>query len=203
MVTSMSDQSSLFDQTICEDTSNATSSQASADGRTRSGSRVGLTIGTCGRALVHASDSRAPHAGDAWLLTAGQLFDGLSLQAGLERSLASRLPRRAIGLAGSRMIWKSRVTRSGRRFCRLALLGSITNGSGGIGLRATPTATANQSCPSMRKWAGCRGLQVTPAEWCRRMTYPIAWLSFGVLAMRSYRSSRRSSSAHIAQSEGR
>jgi len=141
----------------------------------------------------------ARRAGATSLRISGLRFDGLFPPVGLVSYLASRLPRRGLGSMASAMTWKEWATPSGRLFCRLAVSGSIMLASG-FTLRARPTAKANQAAPSMRKWRGCRGLIVTPETWCRRMGYPIAWLSCGDLAMQSFRKSLRPSSKQQARS---
>src|SRR5215208_247065 len=63
------------------------------------------------------------------------------------------------------LTWKPVGTRSRRRLkFRLVPSDTIT-GAHASGLSATPTATANQDCPSMQKWPGCRGAIVDPGEW--------------------------------------
>ena len=91
-------------------------------------------------------------------------------------SLGSRFPLPVLGLMRSLMDWRQRAIPSGRLISRLARLGQTTYGTGS-GYLATPTATANQDAPSMQKHKGCRGVVVSPAEWCRRMGYPPEWLA--------------------------
>lgn len=60
------------------------------------------------------------------------------------------------------------------------------------GYLATPTATANQGCPSMRIWPGCARLQsifggVTPDLWDWMMGFPAGWSDLQPLAMHKYR----------------
>lgn len=97
------------------------------------------------------------------------------------------------GSMASAMTWRYWTTKSGRRFCHLSL-SAKTMRALGCTLSATPTAKANQACPSMRKWIGCRSItEVSPEAWRRRMGYPIGWQHCEPTVMRSIRSSRRSS----------
>lgn len=191
MAKSMSGQSSLFDLTTCEGSRSVTFSQESEDGAPRFVSLDGPMTGTFGPARVRASDSRAPHVGGWWLRIFGRSGHGSSLNADLARCLVNRLSTNA-GQILSYSTWSIWATKSGRRWCRLALSVS-TMRANGFTLWATPTSTANQACPSMQKWPGCRGIVVTPDAWGRRMGYPGTWLRSLDSAMPSSRRSRRSS----------
>lgn len=73
------------------------------------------------------------------------------------------------------LTWKPLTTKSRRHLkFRLAPSDWITGGRAS-GFAATPTATANQGAPSMQKHPGCRGLEMTPRAWERRMGYPDGW----------------------------
>ncbi len=176
---------------ILKDTSRFTSSRVSGDGP----SRLSLQDGKapCGRVPVPVS--RSPRLG-AVAQTEMPIFGphggSSSLQADLELSLVSRLPTKAAGSIASAMIWEPWITKSGRRFCRLAA-SAKTISDLGFSLSATPTAKANQNCPSMRKWPGCRDIEVSPDEWGRRMGYPSEWLDCAPTEMPSSRRSRRNS----------
>ncbi len=172
---------------------NATSSLASEDGAMPSGSPDGLTNEKSGQAQAPVFPTAAP-LGDATLpWTSGRRLESLSLQAALAWCLANRLPQRELGSMASAMTWKPWITPSGRQFSRLAVSVSTMRAIG-FSLWATPTETANQACPSMMKWIGCRGISVNPQAWCRRMGFPVAWLECADLVMPSFRKSRKSSS---------
>jgi hypothetical protein len=127
-----------------------------------------------------ASLFRQPRAGDdeARQMTAGS---GLRLLASWHSSgplgLLVRMLLTSTDPHSSRwfLTWKRSVTKSRRRWkFRLVPSDTITGG-GASGFSATPTETANQGCPSMRKWPGCRGVEMTPEAWERRMGYPEGW----------------------------
>lgn len=178
------------------------SSPALADGAERSGLPDGQMIDLFGQVRAPVSRSRArPEAnklgGKTLKGISGLIGGASSFNARLARSLVSKLPRQEIGSMKSAMTWKLWVTPSGRQFSRLSV--SVQTISDlGFTLRATPTATANQSAPSMMKHPGCRGLEVSSGAWCSRMGYPIMWLSCAPSGTRSSRKSRPSSSAHAA-----
>lgn len=193
----MSGQLKMFSQTISEGSSSAISSPASADGVMPSGSLVGLAIGMYGPVRPRANPRVLPLGAETSLAIGGLNSDGLSLNAALGRSLASRF-RAAPGSIASLLTWDVWTTPLGRRFYRLSASAKTISGSG-FTLQATPTATANQACASMRKWPGCRGIEVTPEAWGRRMGYPETWLRCLDSAMPSSRKSRKSSSKRISQ----
>lgn len=73
------------------------------------------------------------------------------------------------------LTWKVSATKSRHRLkFRLVPSDSIIGGRAS-GFSHTPTATANQSCPSMQKWPGCRTAVVTPQNWERQMGFPDGW----------------------------
>lgn len=187
----------MSDQMTLPGIGNATSLQESEGGATRCESPDGRMIGRSGQDRAHASHSRArPEAGTSARQvagTCGQNGSGSSALDGLKSCLENRLPKPMIGSLRSPMTWKARDTKSGLRIFRLAPSGRITSGSE-FGWLATPTATANQDCPSMQKHPGCRGVVVSPEEWCRRMGYPAEWLECAPLETPSSRRSRRNSS---------
>ena len=193
----MSGRSPKYRQMTFEDLLNVISSPELAAGRTPSGSPAGPTTGPCGPAPAPANLS-APRPGDAAvgprvISTSGLHGGPLSLNAHLALSLANRLPTPEIGLMASAMTWNHWATKSGRQFFRLAVSVSIMSDIG-CTLSATPTATANQSAPSMQKHPGCRLLEVSPKTWRERMGYPAAWGSCGATAMQSCRKSLWNSS---------
>jgi len=60
------------------------------------------------------------------------------------------------------LTWKPTATPAGRLLFRLQPSMPPTSGSGSGSWLATPTATANQLCPSMQKHKGCREIWPTP-----------------------------------------
>lgn len=99
------------------------------------------------------------------------------------------------------LIWRPSVSKS-RRLLKFRLVPSDTiTGARASGLSATPTETANQSCPSMQKWPGCRSVDLRPEVLERRMGYPVGWTDIGEAhsAMPSSRRSRKPSAAQSSQ----
>lgn len=75
--------------------------------------------------------------------------------------------------------WKLSATRSGRSLWTLHHAGKDTAASG-QSLLPTPTRTANQDAPSMRKWPTCAALQdeigrLNPHLWEWQMGFPEGW----------------------------
>jgi hypothetical protein len=60
------------------------------------------------------------------------------------------------------LTWKQTVTQGGRSLFRLVQSTPRTSASESGSWLATATATANQTCPSMQKWKGCREIWPTP-----------------------------------------
>jgi hypothetical protein len=77
------------------------------------------------------------------------------------------------------LIWKGSDTKSRRRLKFRLVPSDTTTGGHASGFVATPTAKANQSAPSMRKWPGCLEIDLTPEIIERRMGYPIGWTDCG------------------------
>lgn len=137
----MSDQMNLWD------TPNATSSQASADGRSRSDSRGGPTTGPCGPPPSRANLS-ARQAKEKGLLTSdtcGPPSGGSSHSAGLQRSLASRLQAALAGTGSPEyaLTWKHWDMQSGPPICALRASGRRKSGSGSGGW-PSPTASTGE-----------------------------------------------------------
>lgn len=61
------------------------------------------------------------------------------------------------------LTWRPSATPRGRLLFRLLPSMRDTDGTGSGSLLATPTATANQLCPSMAKWKSCAALLPTPS----------------------------------------
>lgn len=145
--TSTSDPSSTSVQATSLDTSNAISSQGSADGPTRSGLPGGPTIGPFGQGPVPVSRFRARDNGKAMPTngTSGPLFTHSSPSAGLQRSLESRL-RARLDVNGSpvfALIWKTQDMPSGSPISALRASGRSTSGSASIGW-PTPDASGKK-----------------------------------------------------------
>jgi hypothetical protein len=97
------------------------------------------------------------------------------------------------------LTWKRTTTKSRRRWKFRLVPSDLITGGRASGFSATPTETANQGCPSMQKWPGCRGIEMTPEAWERRMGYPegwthVAWEPSATPSSRRSRSGSRSAS---------
>ena len=189
----MNETLDLFDPTTSEDTGSATSSPALEPGAMRSGLQDGPTTVKFGPEAAHVK--RTPVRLEEGTLSqiGGLNGAGSSLQDALDWYLASRLPLPVVGSLASALTWKRWAMPSGRPISRLSP-SVLTIYARGFTLRATPTATANQAAPSMKKHPGCRDLEVNPESFCLRMGLPIEWLACAPSAMRSTRMSPRSSS---------
>ena len=125
----------------------ATSLLESAAGQLRLGSPDGAMTNPCGQAPAHASPSQAPvvkkakQMKDIYGPHGSALSASFALQQSLESKLKVQLP--TGGLTMFTMIWKPKVTPSGRRYCQLALSASRTKGND-CGLWPTATAGAQQ-----------------------------------------------------------
>lgn len=157
--------SSMSAPAILPDTPSATSSPASADGATRSGSPDGPMTDLFGQAVVPASPlaQRASSVAATMSATYGLRSSGSSASAALQLSLASRLQER-LDSRGSTMwqqTWKAKTTPLRRVISAHTASGLRTSGSGCTGW-PTPTAqdhfsanaTANRSNPNSQHHAG-------------------------------------------------
>ena len=138
------------------DTPSATSSLASADGHTPSGSPAGPTTGPCGRAHARASRSARPAGAKVQRMPAtSRLFGyGSSPSAVLANYLANNLMR-ALRVDGSilySMNWKDCITPAGRWFSLLAASGRRICVSGST-LLPWPTPTVGDSSNSANSTA--------------------------------------------------
>lgn len=199
MAKSMNGQLNLFSPPTCAGSLPAIGSPGSAAGRTRSLSLVGLAIGLYGQVRAPVNPRVLPRVGETWRETSGQIGVLSSLNVALTHSLVSRLSADPGSIASLLTcgVW---TTPSGLRFFRLSASVKTINENGFI-LWGTPTATANQACPSMRKWPGCRGMEVSPEAFARRMGYQHEWLRCLDLAMPLSRKSRKSSSKRISTAD--
>lgn len=112
----------------------ATSSPASGDGPTRSSSPAGPQTDLFGQALVPASRSAAPAKAKASTIPviSGRRGFGSSASAALQSSLESRLRARLASRGSTmfRLIWRAKVTPSGRRIFQRRALALRTSDSG-------------------------------------------------------------------------
>ena len=124
----------MFEQLTLFGTINATSSQASADGVSRSGSQAGPTIGPSGparaRASLSASQAKAPEPTTPD--TSGPSSLSSSASADLQRVLASKLRQRLEGIGSPlyALTWKAWDMPSGPPICALRASARRTSGSG-------------------------------------------------------------------------
>ena len=181
----------------CADIPSATSLPESADGHTPCDSQNGPMTDLFGQVVAPANHSLAQvrGAGCGGMTTDifGPFGKHSSLNANLALSLESKLPQQGIGLMKYAMTWRAWGTPLGRQFCRLQV-SVLTMRELGCTLLATPTATANQDAPSMRKHLGCLGIEVSQRSWRARMGYPVEWAQCAPMAMPSCRPSRKNSS---------
>src|SRR6516165_712475 len=136
----MTDQLSMFDLMTSPDTSDVTSSLASADGTTRY--RCADTPDLFGQEAVPASLSVPPARARVPMTSVICGLRGFlsSASASLQSSLESRLRRQLDG-AGSTLfslIWKRKATPAGRPYYQLQASAPRTSGSG-FGSWPTPT----------------------------------------------------------------
>lgn len=176
----MSVPSWMWHLPIWPDTRNATSLQASVDGLSQPDLLDGQTPESCGPGVAPVSLS-APRAegaskGGETLGTYGRIGATSSGLDDLLPSLASRLPVPSLGPLRSEMIWRPMDIGSGLPLSRHARSGLTTFGKES-GFLHTPTCAQNMSAPSMQKHKCCRGVIVSPEEFCRRMGYPPEWIS--------------------------
>lgn len=126
-----SEASLTLSPTTSSATSNAISSQASADGRSHSGLQDGQTTDLFGQEVAPASRSLPPARARRPMTNATCGLRGFlsSPSAALQSSLESRLKRRLDG-AGSTLFsltWKAKATPAGRPYCQLAASGHRTS----------------------------------------------------------------------------
>ena len=137
-------------QPTSPDTTNATSSLASAAGPTPCGSPGGQTIGLFGQVVAPASPTRQPGSDRVTTTpaTSGRTSTGSLESAALSKSLANRL-RRQLATAGSteyRQTWRLKATPSGRLYWAHTASADRTsdNGCGGW---PTPVANDDNKSP--------------------------------------------------------
>ena len=140
----MHGQSSMFGPETSVDTSSATSSQGSADGRTRSGSQDSRESAGPGVVPANPSPWQAQERARLTKDTYGPLFDGLSPSAGLQRCLESRLRERLDGYGSPEyeLTWKHLDMVSGPPILQRRALARRTSGRGFTGW---PTVTVDDA----------------------------------------------------------
>lgn len=116
----IADPSATSQQATFADLLNATSSPASADGRSPSDSQTGQTTGRSGPRRSHASRGADAASSVAPLTNgiSGQSSSSASASAALSASLASKLKERlaSVGLMEYKQTWKQKVTPAGRLY---------------------------------------------------------------------------------------
>jgi len=147
----------MFVQMTLFGTTNATSSQASADGVSRSGSQDGPTIGPSGPVAAPASRSasqaKAPE--QTTLDTSGPSSPSSSASADLQRALGNRLRQRLEGIGSPlyALTWKEWPMQSGPPICALRASARRTSDSGSTG-SGWPTPTASLAEKGVRTEEG-------------------------------------------------
>ena len=169
----------MFEQMTLFAMINATSSQASADGVSRSGSQDGPTIGKSGQDRVRASRSAGLAAGSApqTLGTSGPTSLASSASERLASSLASRLTDLMDGHGSTAFMltWRQQATPSGLRLCVLRARALHTSDSGFTGSLPTPVASEHRDVSRPVVLAKCdRGGRL--ARWiCARSAAARMW----------------------------
>ena len=140
----MNGQLSMFGETTLPGTASATSSPASEDGPTPSGSRASRTKPRSGREVAPASPSRWQDAERERLTsdTFGPLFTASSPSGALQSSLESKLRARmaCYGSPEYVLTWKGVDMPSGPPICRLRASARRTSGSGSTGWQTPSVA---------------------------------------------------------------
>jgi hypothetical protein len=188
----------MFSPTTLEDSSNAISSQALADGPTPCASQDGRNHDLFGQALAPVSRSQsvaldmAARKVKAMKGISGRISSGSSASESLQQSLANRFRTRLIGDGGTEQPWtlKAMRTPARRRFFALTPSAPSTKGKGSIGW-PTPAARDGKDIsrsnaflsqhqrhsPSMATRLLERGApwRVITAVYCLAMGYPSSW----------------------------
>ena len=176
MAKSIRDQLSMFQQTTCDPTPNATSSQALGAGRTPCDSPDGQTTAQSGPAPARASRSPSQEKDLALTIqgTCGPTSFGSSVPDGPLSSWESRL-RARLAMVGSTelpLTWKLKTTSAGRSISRLAPSMRRTSDPVSTGSQATwgtPTVQAARhaslSPAEQKRDPGNLWVQVYAATW--------------------------------------
>lgn len=154
----------------------------------------GLMLSAEGSPVSH---SRAPQPGGGWakMMTATSGLRCFDLYGKRYRDMS--LPRMLLTSSAWHskrwfLTWRAQATK--HQFLKFRLVPSdSTTGGTASGFVATPTATANQASPSMMKHPGCRGIDVSPETWERRMGFPQGWTDLKPSETQSSPKSQKSS----------
>lgn len=207
----MSEVLKMSNQKMFGDSRNVTSSQALADGLTRSDLRDGQTMNLFGQevALVSRSVSQGTEKAPPITATYGRFSSGSLKSVALQQSLGNKLREQlgGDGLIGSATTWRRKITPSGRVYFRLVPLEHSTYGKDFGGLRVpTPSACDHKGSGRLRK---NRGPGNNLRDWFRQhygflypparvvgylMGFPPEWCDCAVTAMQSSQRSRKNSS---------
>lgn len=156
----MSDQLSMFGQTICAGLSSAIFLQAEDCGASRQGSPDGPTTPRSGRAPARASRSASPGKGSGAMIRGicDPTFTGSLPPEGRMSLLASRLVARlaTIGSTERALIWSAKATPAKRLIFRLAPSMRLTKEIASTGSRLEMWTTA-----SARDWKDSAGMATT------------------------------------------
>ena len=91
------------------------------------------------------------------------------------------------------LTWRGADTKSRRRLKFRLVPSDTIIGGRASGFLHTPTRAANMAAPSMQKHKCCRGLEMNPEEWERRMGFPPDWTDLEPLGTPSCPKSQKSS----------
>src|SRR6516164_568041 len=223
---SMSDQLSMFDQRISEDSDNAISSPGSGDGRLPFDSPDGPTTEKSGRGVAPVSRGQTPTYGKVAAKATpipaifGLRGSGSGASAAVTLALQSRLRRRfgEVGWTKCSATWNRLITPAGRLVCLRAVSEQIM-GADAYGGWPTPTARDGKDIsrsnaflsqrrrhsPSLATRLLERGApwQVITAIYCLAMGYPSSWneTRLGATETALSRKSRQPSSRPISTPE--
>lgn len=207
----MNEVSQMSYRQMCKAIRNAISLQESVGGALPCDSPDGPMTNQYGQAVAPASHSVQQESKKAKMISATSGLNGfdLSASASLQQFLENRLQEQLPMDGGMmrRQIWKVKITPAGRQYCQLAV-SALSTEEKDCGLqRFIPTPTACDHKGSANPRQG-RGAYNNLRDWFRMnygFLYPpvavVAWLmgfnaehlSSMVLAMQSYRKSRRRS----------
>ena len=162
------DQLSMFDLPTLPVSSNAISSQASADGPLLCEERDGLTLDLFGQEAAPVSPSRcsASRLDTQTHATFGRLGLGSSRSDDLQRSLANSLRQLLAGSDLCEVIWRRWVTPWGRCLSRPH---ARVRSSFGIGIGSLHNKPAFWSTASSRDWKDTPGMSIKRERNCKRL----------------------------------
>ena len=152
----------MYDQTTSRDSPSATSSPASASGRTPCAALGGLTVAQFGLALAPANLSATQAEAMGLLMSgiSGRTSSSSSLSVVLQTFLESRLRARTASRGSTlfNLTWKARSTPSGRQICALRASARRTSDSAcSLPLNPWPTPQASNGLAGADTTTGERG----------------------------------------------